>query len=353
MRNRAAPFPASRPTATPASSGPAPARHDLPCSASPDRPVLEVEGLSKDYDGRLVLDTVTFRITAGEIVGLLGRNGAGKSTLMEILCGLRLPRGGRVRVCGTDPAGVRHPGTLPISTVVQDTALDPVMTARESLELQGRMLGLRASGSRRRAADLLDLLDLAARADDRIGTLSGGWRRRVDLAVALVRIPALLVLDEPTSGLDPVARAQFWQQLRTVNEEHGTAVLLCTQDLAEADALADRLLLLRAGKLVAAATPAELKSMVGSRTLVVELAPEVLPDASAVLSGEQAVLDPDHDGRVLVPLGPDDGAITRLVGGLAAAGVPIHRLGVCEPTLDDVFIRLADTRTNSRKEPLR
>lgn len=297
--------------------------------------------MSKTYADRRVLDGVSFRISAGEIVGLLGPNGSGKSTMIEILCGLRLPTDGQVRVCGTDPTKARHHGDLPIATVVQETALDPVMTPRESLQLQGRVQGFDAAGSRRRAAELLDRLDLATHADDRIGTLSGGWRRRVDLAVALVRTPALLVLDEPTTGLDPLARRDVWQLLRAVNQEHGTAVLLCTQDLAEADALAERLLLLRTGRLVAVATPAELKSMVGSRTLLIEVAPRDLPVATAALSGEPAVADPDHEGRILVPLAGDDTAITRLVSGLAAAGVPIDRLAVSEPTLDDVFIQVA------------
>lgn len=310
-------------------------------SARPGPPVVEVDGLGKAYADRQVLDEVTFRVDAGEIVGLLGPNGAGKSTMIEILCGLRLPTQGRVRVCGVDPTRARRRGDLALAAVVQESALDPVMSPREALELQGRVQGLGAAGSRRRSGELLHQFDLAAHAHDRIGTLSGGWRRRVDLAVALVRLPALLVLDEPTTGLDPLARREVWQHLRAVNREYGTAVLLCTQDLAEADELADRLLLLRAGRLVAVATPTQLKSMIGSRTLLLDVAPEDLSTAAAVLSGEPAAVDPGRQGRILVPLGEDDATITRLVSGLAAAGVPMRRLTVCEPTLDDVFVRVA------------
>lgn len=236
-------------------------------TTSPPSPALiTVCDLRKKYAGTWALDGVDFQVGAGEIVGLLGPNGAGKTTALEILCALRRPTSGTVLITGIDPA--RDPGTVRtrIGTVLQTPALDGVATPRETLTLQARLRGASASDAPTDAATALARANLTEMADKPIAALSGGQRRRVDLATAVIGRPQVLILDEPTTGLDPASRRSLWEHVRELAAQ-GIAVLLSTQDLNEAEQLAERLVVLRSGRVVANATAAQLRAAAGGGDL--------------------------------------------------------------------------------------
>ena len=317
---------------------------------------IRVRGLRKTYGSAVAVDHLDLDVHTGEIVGLLGPNGAGKSTTLETVCTLRRPTSGQVRVAGfdvtADPAAVR----ARIGTVLQAAALDPVMTGREALRLQARLRGLGRAASCAAAEEALESLEIAERGDARIGTLSGGQRRRVDLAAAVVGGADVLVLDEPTTGLDPVSRRGLWAHLRRLADD-GAAILLSTQDLQEAEVLADRLVVLRAGRTVADAPIAELTASVGSAALVLDLAGTAAAQAAvavAVERGLHAALDPTDDTaapvRVRVRLGASaDGELAAgYLGALAASGVQVERFALDTPSLDDVYVHLtSDTQPDA------
>ena len=305
--------------------------------------MIAVRGLRKLYGNKVAVDGIDFEVHRGEIVGLLGPNGAGKTTTLEILSALRPATSGSVLVAGADPA--KDPGAVRsrLGAVLQAAALDPVMTALEVLTLQGRLRGLRSGEARERASVALEQAGLADCGADRIGTLSGGQRRRVDLAVAVAGNPDVLLLDEPTAGLDPVSRLALWDHLRTL-AARGTAILLSTQDLNEAERLAGRLVVLRAGRVVASATSARLKSDVGTRSLVLALGAHDHRDQAldvAARIGMSAVAG-DQDGQVRVRLGDDDQHVGQCLAALATSGIEVTHLTLDEPTLDDVFVRLTN-----------
>ena len=217
------------------------------------------EGLRRRFDDNVAVDGVDLEVAPGEIYGFLGPNGAGKSTTVRMLCTLLLPTGGRARVAGHDVATEPDAVRLRIGVALQDAALDDKQTGRELLRLQGRLYGLHRDEIDRRLDDLEPLVDIGDALDDRIGTYSGGMKRRLDLAAALVHNPEVLFLDEPTTGLDPISRAKVWDEVRRLNEQLGMTIFLTTQYLEEADQLAHRVGIINGGKLVAEGTPEELK----------------------------------------------------------------------------------------------
>lgn len=226
-------------------------------------PAILCEGLRTSFRGRgVVLDGVDLAVTPGTVHGLLGPNGAGKTTAIRILSTLQRFDAGRVRVAGLDvardPAGVR----ARIGVAGQYAALDEVLTGRQNLELFGRLHHLRARAARQRAAELLERFDLAAAADRPVRHYSGGMRRRLDLAVSLIRDARVLFLDEPSTGLDPRSRLEVWDAVREL-AAGGTTVLLTTQYLQEADRLCSRICVLDRGRIVAEGSPAQLKARVG------------------------------------------------------------------------------------------
>ncbi|GAA3385831.1 ABC transporter ATP-binding protein [Cryptosporangium minutisporangium] len=230
--------------------------------------MLTVRGLRKDYPGPVTaVRNLDLDVGAGEIVGLLGPNGAGKTTTMRMLTTLLRPTSGTATIAGvdlvTDPAGVRRR----IGTVGQGGSTDPTFTIREELELQGRLHGLSAATARARADELIERFDLGSSdgGDRPTGRLSGGQRRRLDVALGLVHRPTVLFLDEPSTGLDPRSRATLWDSVRAVRDE-GTTVVLTTHYLAEADACCDRVVVIDAGRVVADGTPAALKSEAGANS---------------------------------------------------------------------------------------
>ena len=299
--------------------------------------LVEATGLCKSFGSTRVLDGVDLAAAEGEVLALLGPNGAGKTTTVRILTTLLRPDAGTVRIDGHD--AVREPARVraELSLTGQSAAVDERQTGRENLVMVGRLAHLGRRPARRRAAELLDVFDLAAAADRFVGTWSGGMRRRLDLAMSLVGRPRVLFLDEPTTGLDPTSRATMWAAIGDLVAA-GTTVVLTTQYLEEADRLASRVVLVDGGRVAASGTPDQLKALVGGDRLEVRLAdPADLPRAATELRG--AVVDPV---RGLLTLPSDGGAahLHAVLDRLRAAGLPVERVTSTRPTLDDVFLSL-------------
>jgi ABC-2 type transport system ATP-binding protein len=230
-------------------------------------PAIEAENLQREYKGGLkAVDGIDLAVEPGQVYGFLGPNGAGKTTTVRILVTLLRPTGGRARVAGFDVADEPHEVRRRIGVALQEAALDLLMTGRELMELQATLHGIDPAQVRDRAADLIRRVGLEQAQNRRVGTYSGGMRRRLDLAMALVHAPEVLFLDEPTTGLDPVSRITLWDEVRRLRDE-GTTVFLTTQYLEEADQLADRVGIISSGRIVAEGTPAELKRAAGSMRL--------------------------------------------------------------------------------------
>jgi len=249
---------------------------------------ISVNGLVRRFDGVTAVDQVNLEVDRGEIYGFLGPNGAGKSTTVRILCTLLTPTEGRAVVAGYDVAAEPGAVRLRIGVALQEAALDPKQTGVELLRLQGRLYGLSRAEINARLHELAGLVDIGAALSRPIGTYSGGMRRRLDLAAALVHGPQVLFLDEPTTGLDPVSRARMWQEVRRLNREQGMTIFLTTQYLEEADELADRVGIIDGGRLVAEGPPEEIRRSPGSLTgrFLAELAPEPSPEPrKATLTG--------------------------------------------------------------------
>src|SRR6516164_6270796 len=245
-------------------------------------PAIEVERLVREFrKGPRAVDGINLEVSPGEIYGFLGPNGAGKSTTVLMLTTLLPPTSGHATVGGYDIVreGARVRAT--IGAALQEAALDAILTGREHLMLQATLQGIPAKQRRERAQTLLQRVGLAEAADRRVGGYSGGMKRRLDLAMALVHEPRILFLDEPTTGLDPQSRAALWDEVGRLAHEEGMTVFLTTQYLEEADALADRIGIIDRGRIVAEGTPASLKAEIGSPS--VEVLP-VDPDAGALLA---------------------------------------------------------------------
>ena len=225
---------------------------------------IEAQGLVKHYDDVEAVRGVDLRVEAGEIFGFLGPNGAGKSTTVRMLTTLLTITAGRAEVAGVDVAHDPDGARKRIGVALQEAGLDPRQTGRELLVLQGRLFALTAAEAQARAEALLELVELEDAADRRIKTYSGGMKRRLDLASALVHEPEVLFLDEPTTGLDPASRLTIWEELRRINER-GTTVFLTTQYLEEADQLCDRLAIIDGGQIVREGTPGALKAELRER----------------------------------------------------------------------------------------
>ena len=301
---------------------------------------METRGLRRSFGDFEAVAGVDIAVAEGEIYGFLGPNGAGKSTLVKTLCTLLRPSGGSASVAGYDVATQSTQVRLRIGVALQDAAIDPKMTGREILVLQGRYYGLRKAEIQSRMADVLALVDIGEAIDNRTGTYSGGMRRRLDLAAALVHNPEVLFLDEPTTGLDPVSRLRVWDEVRRLNDELGMTIFLTTQYLEEADQLADRVGIINEGKIVAEGAPDELKRQIGSDVVIARVAGDVETARSAVagIAGVQGVTA-RHDE---ITIAVDDGAatISPVAVALNGCGVKVLDLTLRTPTLDDVFLEL-------------
>jgi len=307
---------------------------------------IEAAGLGRTYPGGVqAVRGVDLEVRPGEVFGFLGPNGAGKTTTVRMLTTLLAPTSGRALVAGHDVARRPDLVRLAIGVALQESGLDNLQTGRELLAFHAGLHGMGRAQARRRTDELLEIVDLAGAAGRQVRTYSGGMRRRLDLAIALVHRPRVLFLDEPTTGLDPASRAAVWDEVRRLNHEDGLTVFLTTQYLEEADVLAGRVAIINGGTIVAEGTPAALKASIGADVVRVAVA-EADRDRAARLLGDLAGVDRIQrtgDGVTLyVPDGP--GTVARAVTTLTAAGLSIGAVSTASPSLDDVFL----TKTGQR-----
>jgi ABC-2 type transport system ATP-binding protein len=300
-------------------------------------PAIQTRDLQRVFPGDVVaVAGVDLEIADREIYAFLGPNGAGKTTMVRMLTTLLRPTGGSATVAGHDVVGEAADVRRAIGVALQEAALDPLMTGRELIRLQATLHGLPAAEGRTRAERLLGRVGLESAADRRVGTYSGGMRRRLDLASALVHEPRILFLDEPTTGLDPVSRKAIWEEVEKLNRE-GTTVFLTTQYLEEADQLADRVGIIDDGKIVAEGTPGALKAEIGRPHLEVVLADGTMDRAEEILRRFGRPL-PAKDGAALVELERGAAGVAPVVRALDEAGLVVESLDLVRPTLDDVFV---------------
>ena len=299
------------------------------------QPPIVAGGLVRHFGSVKAVDGVDLEVRAGEIFGFLGPNGAGKSTVIRMLTTLLKPTSGSAQVAGFDVVTQANDVRRNIGVALQDAAIDPLMTGNELLHLQAVLYGLPVAQVKPRATELLERVGLTGAADRRVGTYSGGMRRRLDLALSLIHRPTVLFLDEPTTGLDPMSRITLWEEVRRLNSE-GTTVLLTTQYLEEADQLADRVAIIDHGKIVKEGTPTALKAAVGAPTLLISV-----PAAQALTARDTLTrfgeMRTTAEGSLAVGLEGGAGAVTDVVRALDEAGIKVQHLELNEPSLDDVF----------------
>jgi ABC-2 type transport system ATP-binding protein len=300
---------------------------------------IEVEGLVREFKGGVrAVDGIHFRVEPGEIYGFLGPNGAGKSTTVLMLTTLLPPTSGTARVAGYDIVREGSHVREAIGAALQEAALDPLLTGREHLRLQTTLHGLPKSERVRRGEELLERVGLADAADRKVGGYSGGMKRRLDLALALVHSPRILFLDEPTTGLDPQSRSDLWEEVSRLARADGVTVMLTTQYLEEADALADRVGIIDQGRIVAEDTPEALKAEVGRPSLeVIPSDPGGCERLATVLSRFGELIDAPA-GAVAVRLERGADELAPVVRALDAEKVGIEHFQLHSPSLDDVFL---------------
>ncbi len=305
-----------------------------------EEPAVVCEGLERHFGDVVAVAGVDLEIRPGEIYGFLGPNGAGKSTLVRVLCTLLVPTAGCARVAGFDVAECPEEVRLRIGVALQEVSLDPKQTGEQLLHLQGRLYGLTRSECRTRLDQICELIDIGEAIRRPIETYSGGMRRRIDLAAALIHNPGILFLDEPTTGLDPASRSRVWQEVRRLNDDFDITIFLTTQYLEEADALADRVGIIDRGRLVAEGTPAELKRSMGSDVIVARVDGDAARACGAVESLAGVDHAEIHGDELSVSVTDGAAAIGPVAVALDGCDVPVRDLTLRTPTLDDVFLEL-------------
>ena len=313
---------------------------------TPTTAMIEVTGLAKTFKTRRgtveAVRGIDLTVRPGEIVGFLGPNGAGKTTTLRMLTTLLEPGGGSATVAGADlrrePAEVRKR----IGYVAQTGGTDGACTVAEELITQAELYRLNAAEARERCAKLLAQLDLAGLEDRFVKTLSGGQKRRLDIALGLVHAPRLVFLDEPTTGLDPQSRANLWTHVRRLRDDLNTTVFLTTHYLDEADALCDRILIIDFGRIVAEGTPEELKHRISGDLVTIDVAGDRDPTAAlTAIQHLEGVRESALNARTLrVTVDPGGQELMGIMRALDAANVPIASIQLARPTLDDVFLTL-------------
>ena len=306
--------------------------------------IIEVQGLSRIFKTRSgtveAVRGVGFTVEPGEIVGFLGPNGAGKTTTLRMLTTLLRPTAGTATVAGVDLLGEPGQVRAKIGYVAQGGGSDPNAKVEEELVLQARFYGLSAEESKSRARLLIGQLDLEGMENRPVKTLSGGQKRRLDIALGLVHGPSLVFLDEPSTGLDPQSRSNLWEHIRRLRDELDTTIFLTTHYLDEADALCDRILVIDHGAIVAEGSPEELKRRISGDVVTVGVGAKT-DEAKAVLAGHPGVREVIAAGEALrLTVENGEQAVVDLMRTLDAGGVPVESIQLARPTLDDVFLTL-------------
>tara|TARA_S200000501_G_scaffold115332_1_gene108380 strand:- start:40324 stop:41274 length:951 start_codon:yes stop_codon:yes gene_type:complete len=297
---------------------------------------IEAMNLTRTFGDLIAVDGISLAVSKGEVFGFLGPNGAGKSTAVRMLTTLLKPTSGEAWVAGHNVVSNAGDVREKIGVALQDAAIDPLMTGNELLRLQSVLHGIPKRKARIRCGELLERVGLTAAGDRRVGTYSGGMRRRLDLALSLVHEPEVLFLDEPTTGLDPTSRLALWEEVRNLNQEIGTTVFLTTQYLEEADQLAQRIAIIDEGKIVREGTPTMLKTQVGAPTLRVDVWDKDLRSAKEIMLqfGDER---PARKGRIAIGLNAGTRGITVVLKALEDQSIEVQHVELDEPSLDDVF----------------
>jgi ABC-2 type transport system ATP-binding protein len=317
----------------------------------PEEAAISARALRRTFKGEIeAVRDIDLTVAPGEVFGFLGPNGAGKTTTVRMLCTLLPPTAGSASVAGLDVVADAAQIRRRIGVALQEIGLDPVQTGRELLELQCGLYGITGQRGRDRAAELLDLVGLNDAAERRTKTYSGGMKRRLDLASALVHSPEVLFLDEPTTGLDPASRLTIWDEVRRINAG-GATIFLTTQYLEEADQLCDRLAIIDGGRIVAEGTPEELKAEMGHDVVSVALGGADLEATKAALSGLQG-LDSIVTERDALALYIENGAtaIAEIVRRLDGEQIEVGAISVARPSLDDVFLKATGRRLEGSED---
>lgn len=300
-----------------------------------------VDQLVKRYSNDVIaVDDISFKVDSGQVFGFLGPNGAGKSTTIKILTSLALPTSGRATVGGYDVVSEADQVRQIMGVALQDIGLDDLMKPIELLSLQAQLFGANRSEAIAQAEKLIELVNLTEATDRKVGTYSGGMRRRLDLALALVHKPQVLFLDEPTTGLDPASRRDLWREVRRLNRDLGITIFLTTQYLEEADELADVVAIIDRGRIAITGSPAELKAGIGQESINVTFESiETAEKAREALGNITQQIQVDRqDIRLYMAQAAE--SIPAVVSRLQQANVAPVSLTLTQPTLDDVFLRV-------------
>ena len=313
---------------------------------------IHTEGLVRDFNGVRAVDGINLAVSEGEIYAFLGPNGAGKTTLVRMLTTLLMPTEGRAFVAGHDVVSESREVRLFIGAALQDASLDNKQTGRELIKLQGRLYGLSGKQIDMRIRALEPLMDIGPAIDRLISGYSGGMKRRLDLATALVHNPKVLFLDEPTTGLDPVSRARVWEEVRRVNADLGVTIFLTTHYLEEADSLAQRVGIINLGKLVAEGTPAELKRTIGTDIIVATIEGDSAIAARSLRMVAQVEQVDIYDDVLSIGVTNGVAAMSDVALALSRTGVGVKELTLRTPTLDDVFLQATGGRLDDEASKL-
>ncbi len=308
---------------------------------------IQAQALVRQYGSLRAVDGIDLAVRQGEIYGFLGPNGAGKTTVIRMLVTLLAPTSGSITVAGYDV--MKQPDLVRsrIGVALQEAALDNKQTGRELLKLQGLLYGLSRREVNRRIDELSDLVDIGDAMNRLIGTYSGGMKRRLDLAAALIHHPQVLFLDEPTTGLDPISRSRIWEEVREINVSLGVTIFLTTQYLEEADALAERVGIINHGRLAVQGAPSELKRERGADLIVARVEGDVAAAAEALAGIPSVSAIETHGSEITVSVGNGAALISAVALRLNEQGLVVQELTLRTPTLDDVFLHVTGVRFQS------
>ena len=312
---------------------------------------IQARALGRTFGDFEAVAGIDLDVSEGEIYGFLGPNGAGKSTTVKMLCTLLGITSGSATVAGFDVATQPDDIRLRIGVALQDSSIDGKQTGREMLQLQGRLYGLHKHDIAQRMDDVIGLVDIGDAIDNRVESYSGGMKRRLDLALALIHRPQVLFLDEPTTGLDPVSRSSVWAEVRRLNRDYGITIFLTTQYLEEADELADRVGIIANGLIKAEGEPDALKREIGADLIQAEVDGDVAAAADAVRSIDGIDDVQIHHNELAVATTDGAGLIAQVAVALNGCGVPVRSLTLRTPTLDDVYLHVTGSHFADSDDP--